>query len=836
MSTVADTNKPPVAKTGVKSEAVRGSLRSHLKQTARFIKFMDLMVYGLSWICLILAVWLIASVVDHWLWPLPGLARWAVWCGVVAATAFGLVRYILPLILGRINETYAARRIEKLVPEFKNGLISWLELERIPDSGVPRGVMAALAYRAKRFIGDQDPSATVDTSPVIKLIGGLLLLSTALIAYAIMSPKSVGTTGKRIAFPWNSLASPSRVHFLDIQPGTTILTQGSPLEVNVEVQGLLRDEGVFVRYSTVDGQLRDQVQPLEAVTEGFRYVGSIGTEAEGVQQEIDYWLEAGDAKEGPFRVRINPRPTVVVESVQLTYPAYTKLPPTTLDGNADVQAVEGTTATILARSNQTMRRGILDINPVMDETGKVIKADAAVEMSPAERELTAPWLLRLDQAGTNPTVIEYQVRGFNENLESNARPIVHSMAAIADLAPEITLVGPASRLLKVTPTSEVKLEVRANDPDFGISQIVLQIRKNSKVIWEKPVLENEGATGSQVVTKNLNIASLKVGPGDLVQIIASAKDNRHDPETAKLDPNSVTSEPLMLQVVGPEQQADIPPKNQSTPDDDQSQQPGTQPSEEQNNSPGGESKSQSDSSEGDNESGEGEQQAGGTGAGSEDNAGANEGEQQGQGSGSGSSASSDSNQAGTGGGNQSREQGSKQGSQQQSGDNSSGSTSASGGDQSQSERSQGGAARESGNNSPDRDSQGQRSENNGGGGDQGNSAEQRNGSGEPKSDGEVMQKVRERIENSGEGSANKTESSAQNPDQDPTQSDSNDPQNPGEQQSEERQQQSGQQGQQQSGQQGQQQSGQQGQQQSGQQGQEQSGQQGQEQAGQQRQH
>ena len=130
-------------------------LHIHLRKTATFIKFLDVMVLVFAWLSAALVWWLLACVVDHWLWPLSTFGRWAFWSAAVAGTAFCTIRYLLPLIVHRINPIYAAKRIENLLPEFKNGLISWLELDQLPDHGVPRGIMAALSYRAVRFLGGQ---------------------------------------------------------------------------------------------------------------------------------------------------------------------------------------------------------------------------------------------------------------------------------------------------------------------------------------------------------------------------------------------------------------------------------------------------------------------------------------------------------------------------------------------------------------------------------------------------------------------------------------------------------------------------------------------------------
>ena len=72
---------------------------------------------------------------------------------------------------------------------------------------------------------------------------------------------------------------------MEVQPGSVEITEGQPLNVDVEVRGLRQDEPVFIRFSTVDGQIVDRRQELGVVTDGFRYSGAVKTDEQGVQQE-----------------------------------------------------------------------------------------------------------------------------------------------------------------------------------------------------------------------------------------------------------------------------------------------------------------------------------------------------------------------------------------------------------------------------------------------------------------------------------------------------------------------------------------------------------------------
>ncbi|MEZ6152026.1 MAG: hypothetical protein R3C09_18135 [Pirellulaceae bacterium] len=553
------------------TESVRQALHQHLKKTASFIKFMDALVLLSGWIATMLLIWLAACAIDHWLWPLSTAGRWAFWATGVAACGWWLLWQCLPLLLGRINPLYAAKRIEHLVPEFKNGLIAWLELERMPEQRVPRGVMSALAHRAARYIGGQDPSATVDTSPLIKMIGYVLVLTTSLAVYTMLSPKSVFATGQRILMPWSSLAAPTRVQILEVSPGPVELTQGKPLQVAVAVKGLRHDEPVNVRFSTLDGQLQNQRRQLSASIEGFRYQGDVATSGTGVEQPLDYWIEAGDAQLGPFRVTISPLPAVVLQSIELQYPPYTRLPKRSINDD-QVEAVEGTRATITARANQTLQRGRLEINPTLDATGELVRADRFLDMTSNQRQLQATVPLLLDSERNNPTRIEYRIRGTNHRGDSNARPITHKISVLADVPPEVDLLGPDSRVLRVRPKAHVNLEVRASDPDFGLTKLTLNASRDGVDAPPIVLFENaEGALGRQVKTYRIDLAKWKAAVGQRFELRAHAMDNRHDPESGQPAAGATESKLLTLLVVADDEPADAasqPPPAENEPQSD----------------------------------------------------------------------------------------------------------------------------------------------------------------------------------------------------------------------------------------------------------------------------
>jgi hypothetical protein len=351
------------------ADAARAQLTQHLKQTTRLIRTFDLLILAIGWLVALMGLWLLGSIVDHWMHPLSKSLRWLIWLTVVSGSSWLVWQRLIPLLWRRISPVYAAQQIEQLLPEFNNGLISWLELQSLPDHGVPKGVMAALSYRAVRFLGGQDPSSTIDTGPLIKLVGTSLMLTVAIAVYAMLSPKSLLESGRRMMFPWMELAVPTRTQILQVIPGSIQLTQGSPLKVEVHVRGLRSQDPVLMRYSTLDGQFVNQQMLLEPVVEGLQYAGQLNPGSPGLEQDLQYWVQAGDSLSGPYQVKLVPLPTLAMEKVRVEYPSYTRLPSEELPAAVHIEALEGSKLHVTGSSNQPLDRARLVINPEVDSAG-----------------------------------------------------------------------------------------------------------------------------------------------------------------------------------------------------------------------------------------------------------------------------------------------------------------------------------------------------------------------------------------------------------------------------------------------------------------------------------
>ena len=78
-------------------------------------------------------------------------------------------------------------------------------------------------------------------------------------------------------------------------------------------------------------------------------------------------------------------------------------------------------------------------------------------------------MLQLKPDRQPPWHATYQVRFYNERGQASQQPILHKIEVIRDLPPEVQILQPQRLRVEVPEDGEQTIEVRAVDPDFGLS-------------------------------------------------------------------------------------------------------------------------------------------------------------------------------------------------------------------------------------------------------------------------------------------------------------------------------------------------------------------------------
>jgi len=444
-------------------------IRDFVRTAAVHIRRTELFYGWMTWLSVLLFTLTAFVLIDHWLLEMSQWMRMAIW-GALAVWSVGwFIRKIIPPMFYKINPEHAARLIEKQIPDSKDSLISWLQLNEV-SATPPKSVLNQIGRYAFKFLRSADATQVADTANLVRLSAAFFGCLLCIAIYFFASPKSGWTSVSRLLLPWANIAPATRVRFVQITPGDTTVMQGSTLLVDVTLRGLHKNEKVQLQYDLSDGQVQGELVPLREEIHGVHYKLEFGKSFGGIHQPLTYWIIAGDAKAGPFQVDIQVVPLVAIDQIELVYPPYTRLKSRTLIQQGQLEVPEGTVASITALANQDMQKGRLEFDPVLQ--GKsLLSVGETVDMVVEANKLTASWVAKVDPTNRKKRESTYRVKATNSLNEANHDPVIYPVKVIPDLPPEAEfgsgIVGP----IDLPVNESVSIEVLATDPDYGLTQV-----------------------------------------------------------------------------------------------------------------------------------------------------------------------------------------------------------------------------------------------------------------------------------------------------------------------------------------------------------------------------
>lgn len=535
-----------------------------VERTGAQVKLFDLCSSLMVLAAGVLSFLLIVTVLDHWVLPLGAGGRWTALALLAGGSGCYLVLVVLPLLLGRVNPLFAARTIEQSDPSLKNSLINFL-LFRSDRAGVRAVVYQALEQRAAADLDHVPIDTAVDRSRLIRigyLLSGVLAVCAA---YTILAPKSPFQSISRILAPWADIARPGRVRIEDVQPGNVELFQGQWIAVAADCYDLRRDEPVTVRYTTLEEQLGVQSATMQPTAGLLRHECRLPPDDQGIQRDMTYWIEAGDARTAAYQVRVVPAPLILVEAIEVEPPAYTRLPKRVIERQGDIKAAEGTRVTVRARANQPIAAAVLEFDPPPDAAGQsagvsgqsltqgaLASSSHWIEMEFRGQEAWCSFVCEMNDQRLEPKHRSYQLRFSTAGGQRNPQPVLHRIDVLRDLPPEIEILTPVPDRVEVTEDGWQKIEIRAVDPDYGLTAIRLQVTAGLRQVLARDLLQDlAGRQGQEIVAFDLAPRAIGLRAGSEAKCWAVAEDNRAVQGTGSPEPNVVKSREITLIVTRP---------------------------------------------------------------------------------------------------------------------------------------------------------------------------------------------------------------------------------------------------------------------------------------------
>ncbi len=560
--------QPPTTSVRTASTPSRLTLTDMVAQASGSMRRTEAAATFLSLGLLVCGLAIVLILVDHWVWALPTALRWAIWVTVLVASVVWVLRRLVPMLGRQINPEFAARQIERRVPELKDSLISYVQLSQSEDKA-PKGIVSVVGRFAVDRLSQHDLGQFVSPTTAYKLAAALFALLVIAAVYMVASPKSGFDSLRRLAMPWVNIEAPTRVRIVKIAPKSAVVARGDKLRIEVELRGWVAGDKVEIVFSTLDGQLIDQRISMQPEIEGLTYNGFLTTNGTGIDQPISYRVQAGDDVVGPFQVDVQAIPQLAIERIELTFPKYTRVEPRILSGETDIETVEGTRATIIATANQPMASGRIEVDPRTDESG-FVKSQSIHSLSIENDLLQGSFTAQLNAKGDDPTQASYRLSAVSVLGQSTLDPILHRLVVNADQKPTIdwkirmgsnengstSIELPAQTLIELPINHVLDFDLVATDADFGVSQVrVAAMQQRRRIIDQTLMVNEQGVAGQVDRTWRLDPVALKQKIGDQYILQAAVADNRRSADEARWAPNIGQTDPIAVRIVAAQQQA-----------------------------------------------------------------------------------------------------------------------------------------------------------------------------------------------------------------------------------------------------------------------------------------
>ncbi len=320
------------------------------------------------------------------------------------------------------------------------------------------------------------------------------------------------------------MVRPTNTTLTNIKPGDSRelsrVVSGANVPFSVEIRGA-RPNGVKLHYS-IDG---GKYYAIADFAPGANYYDPWQTELRDVRQSLDYYLTGGDAESLKYHLEVVPAPMVTSVVLDYEFPSYTKVPPRKNVEGGHIEALEGTTVTVRARTNEPAASAYFDFSQ-RDKNAKNGNSGRLEVDSTDAHLLTGT--IRVQESGS------YTIKFKTTGGQLNPDPVVYDIKALPDLPPtEVAFLKPDKPEVTVPSNVNVPILATAAD-DFGVRDALLYVRIGHEPQTSINLLDKQPPTRRFKGLSTIELASKKLKPGTQIEYWLQVHDTK-EPSANKVE-------------------------------------------------------------------------------------------------------------------------------------------------------------------------------------------------------------------------------------------------------------------------------------------------------------
>lgn len=457
MATATPTKPNPAA-------AREAAVERAIATAAGKVRANDLLT-GAAAAAVLLLGYLAAVVTLDRLLDLPGWVRLLGLLGLVGGLAAVVYLLIVRPMQRRVNPRYVARKMEETLPDAKNVLINWVDLQ---EEQLPGSVKAAVATKAAAGVADADVDSATNSRLLIWLgsAAGILVLVLAVLFLVFSGPQFMSLLQRAVVpFKQAEIASATTITVTQPDGGDVTISDLQKLTVDVTIDGRQPDPNgpdkprLLLRYSP-DAPVAKEIPLAPVAGSSDKFTIELGRS--DILNGVYYQVAAGDARTPEYKVTVVTRPMLSDFKATYEYPAYLKWPNDT-EAGTKLEALRGTTVTLTAKANRTVKSTTLTAFTV-DGDRELVRGEVFGDKRDQVR-----FRLTLRKSGT------YRIEFRPTDADYSTPTADYPIEVKVDAKPTVSITKPAEEEIQLPLNGLLAVDGKVRD-DHGIARIELRFQ------------------------------------------------------------------------------------------------------------------------------------------------------------------------------------------------------------------------------------------------------------------------------------------------------------------------------------------------------------------------
>jgi hypothetical protein len=397
-----------------------------------------------------------------------------------------------------VTDAQVALYLEEHEPSLQAALVSAVEASRGGQQDSESTVLVRrLVEQAIERCLALDTVGRLERRPLRRAAVALGALALAAVAVFVLGPAFIRHAASALLLVSRSVqaAAPYRI---DVTPGDATVPRGADQTIAARLHGFAASDATLLVRKPAGGAF--EALPLVAGEDG-RHEGMLFD----LDAPVEYFVEAGGVRSPVFTLRVVDLPYVKTLRLELRFPAYTGLPPQTIESGGDLAVVRGTEVHV-------------QVVPTMKSPGgRIVLDDKETVALAAGTDDTLTGVFKAARDGF------YRIDLEAPTGERVAASPQYTIDVLGDQPPTVSFSRPG-RDTTASPIEEVFVEATAED-DFGIQNLELVYSVNGGPEQRVTLFAGRNRLAEVSAGHTFYLEELDVQAGDSVSYFARATDN-----------------------------------------------------------------------------------------------------------------------------------------------------------------------------------------------------------------------------------------------------------------------------------------------------------------------